>query len=162
MASGGKRKGAGRKKGSLTPVARALRLKVLDREAAREVVRGKVCEALLPMLEAQIDHAKGLKYLVTREKRTGKFVKVSEAIARAANETWDEEKLETIEVWEKDPSVQAFADLLNRALGKPAEQVEMAVTGQVDIIAILNRRFERNRLVTDERNRLLTDGKEIR
>jgi len=29
---------------------------------------------------------------------------------------------EIIEVWEKDPSVQAFTDLLNRALDKPAEQ----------------------------------------
>jgi hypothetical protein len=34
---------------------------------------------------------------------------------------------EIIEVWEKDPSVQAYTDLLNRALDKPAEQVQ--VTG---------------------------------
>jgi hypothetical protein len=28
----------------------------------------------------------------------------------------------TIRVWQKDPSVQAFTDLLNRAVDKPAEQ----------------------------------------
>ena len=29
---------------------------------------------------------------------------------------------EVIEVWEKDPSVQAFTDLLNRAIDRPMEQ----------------------------------------
>ena len=37
---------------------------------------------------------------------------------------------EIIEVWEKDPSVQAFTDLMNRTLDKPAEQVK--VTGADD------------------------------
>lgn len=73
------------------------------------------------MLEAQISHAKGLKYLVTRDKKTGKFIRVGPAMAGMVGE-------ETIEVWEKDPSVQAFSDLMNRALDKPAEQVK--VTGE--------------------------------
>ena len=53
--------------------------------------------------------------------KTGKFIRVGPAMAGAANE-------ETIEVWEKDTSTQAFTDLLNRALDKPAEQVR--VTGE--------------------------------
>ena len=31
-------------------------------------------------------------------------------------------KEETLEVWEKDPSVHAFADLMNRTIDKPSEQ----------------------------------------
>jgi hypothetical protein len=31
-------------------------------------------------------------------------------------------KEETVEVWEKDPSVHAFADLMNRTIDKPSEQ----------------------------------------
>lgn len=78
------------------------------------------------MLAAQIANAQGLKYLVTRDKKSGKFIRVTEAMARA--KSGDHEEI--IEVWEKDPSVQAFTDLLNRALDKPAEQLK--VTGADD------------------------------
>jgi hypothetical protein len=40
---------------------------------------------------------------------------VGPAMASRANE-------ETVEVWQKDPSVPAFTDLLIRAIDKPAEQ----------------------------------------
>ena len=48
---------------------------------------------------------------------------------------------EIIEVWEKDPSVQAFTDLMNRALDKPAEppqqlDIDLRVDWQ-EIMAIL-------------------------
>lgn len=98
----------------------------MDKLAAREFVRQKVTEALGPLLAAQIANATGLKYLVTRDKKTGKFIRVTEAMAKAKEGT-DEE---IIEVWEKDPSVQAFTDLLNRAIDKPAEHV--ALTGADD------------------------------
>lgn len=93
--------------------------KTLDKIAAREFVRLKVTEALTPLIEAQLANAVGLKYLVTRDKKTGKFNRVTEAMAKQ-NEGDAEE---IIEVWEKDPSVQAFTDLLNRCLDKPKEQV---------------------------------------
>jgi len=81
------------------------------------------------MLEAQITHAKGLKYLVTREK-SGKFVRVTEAMAKARLGSDDF----IVEVWEKDPSTQAFSDLMNRAYDKPKEQEqEVAVTGKLVI-----------------------------
>lgn len=113
---GGKRAGAGRPHG-------AKGKRTLEKEAARELVRAFVTDRLQPMLEAQFAQACGLRYLVTREKKTGKFVRVTEAMARAKQGDTEE----IIEVWEKDPSVQAFTDLLNRALDKPAEQVK--VTG---------------------------------
>jgi len=113
MPRGGKRVGAGRKKGPAT----------LEKEAAREVVRSLVFAQLEPLVSAQIANAQGIKYLVVRQKATGKFLRVGEAKAALVGES-DEE---TIEVWEKDPQVQAFSDLMNRALDKPAEQ-EQAVT----------------------------------
>jgi hypothetical protein len=112
----------GKPKGHQTPAT-------LDKQAARDYVRQRVSDQLGPLLDAQIANAVGLKYLITRDKRTGKFVRVTEAMARVKSGT-DEE---IIEVWEKDPSVQAFTDLLNRALDKPAEQ-EQAVAVQGTLV----------------------------
>ncbi len=116
---GGRRLNAGRPKGTKQP-------QTLAKEAAREVARTLITAALRPLIEAQIANAQGLKYLVTRDKKSGKFIRVTEAMAKA--KTGQDEEI--IEVWEKDPSVQAFTDLLNRALDKPAEQVK--VTGADD------------------------------
>jgi hypothetical protein len=81
----------------------------------REHVRKRVTERLDELLDAQIANALGVSYLVTRDKNTGKFIRVGPAMASRKNE-------ETIQVWQKDPSVQAFTDLLNRAIDKPAAQ----------------------------------------
>ena len=113
MAKGGKRPGAGRKVGYQSP-------NTLDKIAAREHVRQMVIAKLTPLLEAQFANACGLKYLVVRDKRTGKFIRVTEAMARQLEGKADAEH-ESVEIWEKDPSVQAFTDLMNRALDKPAE-----------------------------------------
>lgn len=123
MPRGGKRPGAGRKKG---PTA-------LDKEAAREAVRVKVFAELSPLVAAQISNAKGIHYLVVRDKATGKFLRVGKGRAEKLNPTE-----EIIEIWEKDPSVQAFTDLLNRALDKPKEQEqEIKLTGEADLISKL-------------------------
>lgn len=123
MPRGGKREGAGRKKGKET----------LDKIAAREFVRQRVTEELGPLLHAQLAHAKGIFYLVVREKATGKFLRVGKGRAEKLNPTE-----EIIEIWEKDPSVQAFTDLTNRAIDKPAEQVqEIKLSGSLDLIARL-------------------------
>lgn len=75
------------------------------------------------MFGAQIAHAKGLKYLVARHKTTGKFAKLTEELM-ATIAAGQNPEYEAIEVWSKDPSVQAFTDLCNRALDKPKEQVQ--------------------------------------
>lgn len=115
MPAGGKRPGAGRKKGPQT----------LEKEAMRQLVRERVAAHLLPLVDAQIANAKGISYLVVRDKASGKFLRVSKGKA----EKLDPEH-EIIEIWEKDPQVQAFTDLMNRAIDKPAEQVK--VTGADD------------------------------
>lgn len=106
MPRGGARKGAGRKVGTSG----------LEKEAARELLRQKVFARFGPLIDAQMANAEGIKYLVVRDAKTGKFIRVSEGVAKLA----DGEEL--IEVWEKDPSIQAFSDLMNRALDKPKEQ----------------------------------------
>lgn len=109
---GGKRPGAGKPKGHQAQAT-------LDKIAAREYVRQRVTAQLAPLIDAQLANAVGLKYLVTREIKTGKFVKVSRAMARNAK---TKKGQELIEVWEKDPSVNAFTYLLDRALDRPQEQ----------------------------------------
>jgi hypothetical protein len=85
------------------------------------------------MVSAQVAHSKGIKYLVVREKKGGKFVRVTEAMAKLRNDLTNDQEI--IEVWEKDPSVQAFTDLMNRALDKPMEQVqEQHLTGKLEIV----------------------------
>lgn len=120
MARGGARKGAGRKKGTSGML----------KEAAREYVRQYVTTHLSGLLEAQKDNAQGIKHLMIRDEK-GKFErlavtsddpKVQEAQIDAALKTG-----RAFWIYTKDPSVQAFTDLMNRALDKPAEQLK--VTG---------------------------------
>lgn len=121
MPRGGKRNGAGRPKGPQT----------LEKEALRDLVRARVAKQLGRLVDAQIANAQGLKYLVARNKKTGKFERVSKERMEALLKRADtDDELEVIEVWDKDPSVQAFTDLVNRTIDKPAEQ--MRVTGADD------------------------------
>lgn len=132
---GGKRKGAGKPKGVLWP-------STLDKIAAREYVRQKITAALDPILEAHIANAVGRRYLVKRDKKTGKFIGVTEEMARRELGTNEE----IIEVWEKDPSAQASVDLLNRAIDKPKEQEqELKVTGSVDVVSLLRQRHAKHK-----------------
>jgi hypothetical protein len=113
----------------------------MDKIAAREYVRQMVTERLQPLIEAQMANAMGLKYLVTRDKRSGKFIRVTEAMAKARQGDSNEE---IIEVWEKDPNIQAAADLLNRTLDKPKEQeFEVKVSGEVELVQRLTKARER-------------------
>jgi hypothetical protein len=91
---------------------------------AREVLRQKVFAAMTPLVEAQIANAQGIKFLVLRHAKSGKFIRRIEDQTRAVE--LDPEH-EIIEVWAKDPSVQAFTDLMNRAIDKPADTVQAEV-----------------------------------
>jgi hypothetical protein len=112
MPRGGPRPNSGPKKGSKHQAT-------LTKEQARDALRLVVLEQMREMTEAQIAHAKGLSYLVGRD-RAGKFKKLTSDEADKALSGESEYTL--VEVWEKDPSVQAFTDLMNRALDKPKEQ----------------------------------------
>lgn len=128
MPRGGARPNSGPKKGSKHKAT-------LDKEAAREALRVIVTREMEELVGAQIAAAKGISYLVARDKSSGKFIRLSEEAMTQLLEGDDDEKLEAVEVWQKDPSVQAFTDLMNRALDKPKEQKqELEVTGELTII----------------------------
>ncbi len=119
---GGKRPNTGPKKG--TKYAKTT--KTLLKEQAREVARIAITAKLLPMIERQIVHAMGIDHFFLRDEKTKQFVRVTDpkTIETALN-CGDKDSYYWI--FTKDPSVQAFTDLMNRALDKPAEQVK--VTG---------------------------------
>lgn len=98
---------------------------------ARERLRVLVAEHMDDMTLAQIKAAKGTNYLVTRMKQGGKFEVVTKEMIDAGLLKREDV---TIEVWEKQPSTQAYTDLMNRALDKPKEQPqEIQVTGTLNI-----------------------------
>ncbi len=107
------------------PAKGAVYRPTLDKIAAREHLRNRVIAELDPLLDSQFATAKGLKYLVARSKSTGKFDKLTAEQAEKLLSGEDNEHV-VIEVWEQAPSVQAFTDLMNRALDKPIEQVEIS------------------------------------
>jgi hypothetical protein len=110
MPRGGKRPGSGAKKGSE-------HCNTVEKNVYRQKARDLIGPHMADVITAHIANAKGIKYLVVREKSSGKFLRVGE-IAAAASE-------EVIEVWEKDPSIEAAKVLLDRLLDKPSEHVEL-------------------------------------
>jgi hypothetical protein len=125
---GGARPGAGMPKGHKTA-------KTIEKEAAREILRDLVKANLQPMVEAQVANAKGIKYLVVRNAKTGKFLRVTEAMAKLKIGKEGDEEI--IEVWEKDPSVHAFQDLMDRTLDKPSQPVAVEHSGTIDVVGRL-------------------------
>ena len=113
MPRGGKRPNSGPKKGSLHHGT-------VDKNLLRLTARALIGPHMPELIAAHVANAKGISYLVYRDKESGKFERVK------ALELIDQSQ-DTIEVWEKDPSVQSFTDLMNRLLDKPGEHIE--VTG---------------------------------
>ncbi len=111
---GGKRPNSGPAKGTKYAPT-------MTKEAARVVAFNKVVEKLEPLFDSQIANAQGIKYLVGREKKTGKFTRLTQEQVNTVL-AGEDDTYAYLEVWEKDPSVQAFTDLMNRALDKPKEQ----------------------------------------
>lgn len=129
MSRGGKREGAGRKPGVKLP-------STISKEMAREALREIVTAHMAEMTQAQIAHAKGISHFMLRDPKSGKFERLTDAdqIAAALNADGAEEG-STYYIWAKDPSVQAYTDLMNRALDKPKEQEQVInLKGSVEIV----------------------------
>ena len=96
--------------------------KALERERLRSIIEAE----MEPMTKAQIEHAKGVKYMVLR-KRDGSFARATdEAQLNAAVAAGEQ----AFQIFTQAPNTQAYADLMNRYLDKPAEQLK--VTGEDD------------------------------
>lgn len=126
MPRGGARPNSGPKKGTKYAPT-------LAKEEARELLRQRVLKDMEPMVAAQIAHAQGISHFMLRDKKTGKFERITElAQIQAALNAEDAEEGGSYYIWTKDPSVQAFTDLMNRALDKPKEQEqEIKVDGEL-------------------------------
>src|SRR5262250_2977349 len=113
---GGKREGSGKPKGTKWP-------STLAKAEAREKVRQFITERLGEFLEAMADNVIGIRHLMMRDPKTGKFERITgdakqiDKALKSKNACW---------IYTKDPSVQAFTDLMNRAIDKPAEHVQIA------------------------------------
>jgi len=140
MATSGGRGGRpkGTKNSPDSPRQRRAQQKLREKEEAREHVRALIDPHFEALVMAQVSQAKGIKYLVVRQKSTGKFLRVSEAMARKRAETPLGPDEEEVEIWEKDPSTPAFIELMNRALDKSKEQKqEVEITGSAQVIEAL-------------------------
>jgi hypothetical protein len=132
MPKGGRQPGAGRPKGTKNPAT-------IQKEAAREALRQIVLRDMERLVKAQMDSAVGIHHFILRDPKTGKFERVTDEdrIVEALNAEGAEEG-KTYYIHTKDPSTQAFTDLMNRALDKPKEQEqEIKVSGSVDIVSRL-------------------------
>jgi hypothetical protein len=89
-----------------------------------------ITENLEELLDAQIKNAIGIRHLLMRDPATGKLRRVAtdtnnpeltkaqiDAALRTGDAFW---------IYTKDPSAQAFTDLMNRAFDKPAQHVNVA------------------------------------
>ena len=123
---GGKRRGAGRPKGSRTKrvVARELR------EAEEiEILRERFRAQRGPLFDAQIQHAIGISHFFLRDKG-GKFDRITDpdVIADALS------KDEGYYIFTKDPSAAAFKDIADRVMGKSVDVVDVGHSGTVRYI----------------------------
>ena len=105
--------------------------KTLVREAELAALRQTVMAHAVPMVEAQVANAMGIKYLVRRDK-SGKFTPLSEAQFKAAIDAG-----EAVELYEKIPNVSAFTDLMDRTFGRPEQPVAIEHSGTIDVVGRL-------------------------
>jgi hypothetical protein len=121
--NGGRRPGGGKPKGTKWP-------STLAKSEARERVRQFITERLGEFLEAMADNVVGIRHLMLRDPKTGQFSRVTgdakqvDKAIKSKNAVW---------IYTKDPNVQAFMDLLNRAIDKPAEHIQVAGEGSITI-----------------------------
>ena len=89
---------------------------------ARENVRQFINERLGEFLEAMADNVLGIRHLMMRDPKIGKF----ERITGDTKQTDKALKTKTaFWIYTKDPKVQAFTDLFNGCIDKPSEHVEI-------------------------------------
>jgi|SRR6185295_6118992 len=107
----------------------------IEKERAREALRTIVLREMDALVQAQIANAKGVSHFFLRDPKSGQFMRIEDPQKiEAALNSGDEGSYYWI--FTKDPSIQAFTDLMNRALDKPKEQdQEIHVSGEIDLIA---------------------------
>lgn len=104
---------------------------------------------LTPMLDAQGGAAKGLRVMMVRDwergkdgelHRTGKWVQVTDPKEVEDLVNGSESGDEYYEIWTKNPDVNAGKNLLDQAIGKAKETVDMDVkSGGLSLAELFNK-----------------------
>ncbi len=108
-------------------------MSTIAKAEAREFIRSLVRSELEPMVRAQIEHAKGVYYMVLRHK-DGSFTRATDVkqvdAAVAVGDT-------AFKIFTQAPNVQAFTALSDRAFDKPTEHHELSGLrgGPLEIVA---------------------------
>lgn len=130
MPRGGKRPGQGRPKGTKEP-------QTLEKEQAREALRVLLTSHMQPVAEALISRCKGVRYFVTRNKKTGKYELVTnpEQVIAALNS----EDEESGEFYTDKPETTAIKEFFDRTVDKAKEQVqELKHSVDAELLALLH------------------------
>ena len=73
------------------------------------------------IIHAQVAQAEGLRCMVARDRKSGKFRGRIRSAAQL-DLAMKDDSLDIVEVWIKEPNPQAATDILNRYLDKPRDQ----------------------------------------
>ena len=117
---GGPRIG-GKPKGYIFP-------QTLQKEEGKALLREKVLAQLGPIVDALIGKAKGINHFMLRDPENGQWIRVDDPdqIVAALNAPGAEAG-STYWIHVKDPDVAAAKDILDRAIGKPVEEINADV-----------------------------------
>lgn len=116
------------------------------KEAAKEILRELVLDRLAPLVRAQIDSAMGISHFMLRDPETGQFRRLTNEIEiEAALNAPGAAEGSTYWIYTKDPQTPAFTTLMDRAMGKPTEEMRVEHSGEVDLIERVRKARERSR-----------------
>jgi len=90
-------------------------------EAAREAVRAKISGYWEAMVEAAIAQALGLKFILLRDRKNGKFLGRVRT-EKQLDDALKDKRLELVEVWGQSPNMTAFQSLMDRFIDRAKEQ----------------------------------------
>lgn len=103
--------------------------KTVETERRLQAMKDLVMKEIRPMTMAQIQHAKGVSYMVLRHS-DGTYARATDqkqidAACKMGGEAF--------QIFTQAPNVQAFTDLMNRTFGKPAENVNVTGDALVNV-----------------------------
>lgn len=105
--------------------------KTIEKEIAHEHLRQMVLANMRPLVERQMANCMGIGHMYTRDKH-GRYTRIEDEA-----KVWEmlQTGVEGEQFWifTKDPSVSAFTDLMNRAIGKPVEAQEVKHSGALTV-----------------------------
>jgi len=98
----------------------------LQKEEGKARLREKVLAELDPIVDALIGKAKGISHFMLRDPENGQWKRLEDPIEIAAALNHPQaEQGSTYMIHTKDPDVAAAKDILDRAIGKPVEELQV-------------------------------------